>query len=197
MKRRQFRRPSGQRRYRRLFFVAAEGRNTEPSYFAILNDQQSTVHVKCLKGGKDSAPIYVLKRLDDYLKEERLKPTDEAWLVVDKNHWPDEQLHILYTWSTKKPNYGFAVSNPKFEYWLLLHFEDGDNVADSRDCSARLRRYLPDSDKSICTRNITSSMIDDAVRRARQRDNPSCSDWPRTTGTTMYKLVQNIRRPAN
>jgi hypothetical protein len=31
-----------------------------------------------------------------------------------------------------------------------------------------------------------------AVRRARRRDNPPCDDWPRSTGTTVYKLVENI-----
>ena len=35
-KRRNFRRPLGERRYRKLFIVATEGVKTEPQYFAIL-----------------------------------------------------------------------------------------------------------------------------------------------------------------
>jgi hypothetical protein len=34
-----------------------------------------------------------------------------------------------------------------------------------------------------------------AVKRARQRDNPPCVDWPHTTGTTVYKLVESIQKP--
>lgn len=75
--RRPLRRPLGERRYRRVFFVATEGTKTEPEYLALLDDQYSVIKVKWLKGAS---------------------------------------------------NRGFALSNPKFEYWLLLHFEDGAGV---------------------------------------------------------------------
>lgn len=39
---------------------------------------------------------------------------------------------------------------------------------------------------------LSDTMITDAIRRARQRDNPPCGDWRRTTGTTVYKLVESI-----
>jgi hypothetical protein len=125
-------------------------------------------------------------------KEGTLRKSDEAWLVVDKDNWTDGQLSELHAWSTKKKNYGFALSNPKFEYWLLLHFENGAGVSSSRDCSERLKRYLPDYDKGIDTRNITESMLDDAIRRARSRDTPPCADWPRNVGTTVYRLIEKI-----
>jgi len=97
-----------------------------------------------------------------------------------------------HQWSQQADNYGFALSNPKFEYWLLLHFEDGGGVSSSQICSQRLERHLPGYDKGIGVRKISDTMIADAIRRARQRDNPPCGDWPRTTGTTVYKLVENI-----
>jgi hypothetical protein len=50
-----------------------------------------------------------------------------------------------------EPQY-FALSNPKFEYWLLLHFNDGTGIASSRDCSDRLKRHLPGYDKGIDAR---------------------------------------------
>ena len=69
---------------------------------------------------------------------EGLKKSDEAWLVVDKDQWTDEQLSQLHQWSLKAKNYGFALSNPKFEFWLLLHFEDGSGVSSSQICSQKL-----------------------------------------------------------
>ena len=192
-KRRKFQRPLGERRYRKLFVIAVEGVKTEPQYFAIFNDQQSVIRVNCLKGRHDSSPPQVLKRMGDYLRQEESRSSDEAWLVVAKDKWTDGQLTQLHAWAQKRDNYGLALSNPKFEYWLLLHFEDGTDIASSRDCSDHLKRYLPGYDKGIDAGKITRQEIDDAIRRARQRDNPPCADWPRALGgTTVYRLVESI-----
>lgn len=115
-KRRRFQRPLGERRYRKLFVIAVEGVKTEPQYFAIFNDQQSVIRVNCLKGSHDSSPPQVLKRMEDHLRQEELRSSDEAWLVVDKDQWTDEQLDQLHAWAQARDNYGFALSNPKFEY---------------------------------------------------------------------------------
>ena len=195
-RRRRFRRPPGTRRYRKLFVIATEGVKTEPQYFAIFNDQDSVVHVKCLRS-KHHNPTEVLKRMENHLRQENLLTSDEAWLVVDKDQWKDEQLMQLHKWSQGADNYGFALSNPRFEYWLLLHFEDGTQIGSSRECATRLKKHLPDYNKNIDIRKITPEMIQDAIRRARVRDNPPCTDWPRKFGsTTVYKLVENILNSA-
>lgn len=191
--RRRLRRPLGERRYRKLFVIAVEGVKTEPQYFAIFNDQNSVIRVNCLKGSHSSSPLQVLKRMNDHLQQEKLRSSDEAWLLVDKDQWTDKQLAQLNSWAKTCDNYGFALSNPKFEYWLLLHFEDGTDIASSRNCSDRLKRYLSGYNKGIDARNITRARIDEAIRRARLRDNPPCSDWPRAVGgTTVYRLVEKI-----
>lgn len=190
-KRRTFQRPLGTLRYRKLFVIAAEGANTEPQYFSIFH-QQSVIRVRCLKGKTESSPPQVQKRMERYLKEESLRKTDEAWLVCDKDHWTDNQLLQLHSWSQKKDNYGFALSNPNFEYWLLLHFEEGSGISNARDCSERLIRHLPDYDKNLDVRQILPGMIIEAVRRAKQRDNPPCTDWPKNIGTTVYRLIDRI-----
>lgn len=190
--RRNFHRPLGERRYRKLFVIAVEGAKTEPQYFAVFNDEKSVILVKCLKSKHNSAPPHVLKRMMDYLKKESLKESYEAWLVIDRDQWTDEQLTQLHQWSQNDNNHGFALSNPNFEYWLLLHFEEGTGITGSQNCAERLNRYLPNYDKGIDTRRITRDRIDDAVRRARQRDNPPCVDWPRGMGSTVYRLVENI-----
>lgn len=191
--RRKFQRPLGTRRYRKIFVIAAEGTVTEPQYFAIFNSEQSIVHVNCIRNKHHSAPPQVLQRMRISLKTMGLKSSDEAWLVVDKDQWTNEQLLELFHWSNEAPNYGFALSNPKFEFWLLLHFEDGNGVANPHICSQRLKSHLPNYDKGIDPSKFTYDSINDAIRRAKQRDNPPCEDWPQTCGgTTVYKLVENI-----
>lgn len=192
--RRAFRRPLGERRYRKLFVLALEGTKTEPQYFGIFNNQNSVIWVKCVKGNHRSSPTYVLKRMKDYLQQEALRDSDSAWLVVDKDSWPDEQLARLHAWSEGSDAYGLAVSNPKFEYWLLLHFEEGTGTRASRACSERLKSHLPNYDKGVNARDFPPARIRDAVRRAKGRDVPPCNDWPRTAGTTVYRLVEELLR---
>ncbi|WP_446008792.1 RloB family protein [Candidatus Electrothrix sp.] len=189
---RRFVRRTGRRSYRKLFLIAAEGAKTEPQYFSLFNSRDATVRVNCLKCGHDSAPPQVLKRMTTWLKKNSLKDSDEAWLVVDKDQWTDAQLRELLTWSQTKKNYGFALSNPKFEYWLLLHFEDGKSIDTSRKCSERLRQYLKNYDKGIDLRKFTWDSISKAVHQAKLRDTPPCKDWPKNTGTTVYRLVEKF-----
>lgn len=190
---RRFKRSLGTLRYRRMFILATEGAKTEPQYFYLFNNTETVIHVKCLKSGSKSSPLQVLARMEKHLKNENLRPEDEAWLVVDKDEWTDGQLQTLYEWSQKDDRYGFSVSNPKFEFWLLLHFENGKGIANSRQCTQRLLKWLPNFSKGHVDTKKIAENIDAAIKRARQKDSPPCDDWPRQTGTTVYKLVEQIQ----
>jgi len=191
--RRRFRRTEGVRPRRRLFLLAVEGRRTEREYFALLNSEFSTAKLECIPGGNRSAPQAVLRRMEKRLTAEGLEKGDEAWIVVDRDHWDETHLDALHAWSQEKGNRGFALSNPKFEYWLLLHFEDGVGIRSAGDCDRRLRAHMPDYRKSLASASITESGIREAIRRARNRDRPPTSGWPREPGqTTVYRLVERI-----
>jgi hypothetical protein len=192
--RRKFQRPLGVRRYRKMFVLATEGTKTEPLYFIMFNNDDTVVHVKHLMGNKQNSPMHVLKRMHDYLKDNHLKDGDEAWLIVDRDLWPEDQLMQLHDWSQTNSRYGLAVSNPKFEYWLLLHFEDGKGIVNSKQCTKRLERHLPHFEKGHVEVDKLQSGINDATKRARRKDTPPCVDWPRTTGTTVYRLVEKLKK---
>jgi len=189
-RRRHFTRQTGQRSYRKLFIIATEGLKTEPQYFKLFRNQ-SLIHIECLTKKYESSPRQVLERLKEHIRKKSLREEDEAWLVVDKDHWSDAQLRVLYDWTQKQNNYRLAVSNPKFEFWLLLHFEDGNSIT-AGNCTMQLQTHLPDYDKKIDASKFPPAKINDAVSRAKLKDNPRCSDWPRNTGTTVYRLVENI-----
>jgi hypothetical protein len=191
-KRRPLHRKLGELRYRKVFIIATEGEVTEPEYFLQLNNKQYSVQILCLKPSNSHSPLEVLTQLKIHLKKEALRKSDEAWLVIDRDNWAKKDLAVLHKWAKTRSNYGFALSNPKFEYWLLLHFEDGLAVSNSLECSVRLRQYWSNYNKHIDPRKITTSGIHAAVSRAQQMDCPRCRDWPRTTGTTVYRLVGKI-----
>lgn len=190
--RRALKRPLGERRYKKLFVIAMEGAKTESQYFSIFNDQNSIVRVLCLKGKNRSSPLQVLKRMTTCIEKESLHPSDEAWIVVDKDNWTEEHLLMLFKWSKKNEKYGLALSNPKFEYWLLLHFEDGYGISNGKECTTRLKNFLPEYDKNFDPRIITKKMIRKAIERAQKNDTPCCEKWPLKTGSTVYRLIQRI-----
>jgi len=145
--RRTFRRRPPFRSYRKLFLIATEGARTEPIYFGMFDSLHATIHIKPLPAKKhDSSPPQVLKRAEEFVKEKGLGKKDEVWLVMDRDQWTAEQLDRVF-FGCRASAFNLAVTNPKFEYWLLLHFEDGTGVSGSRDCSQRLMRYLPNFEK--------------------------------------------------
>jgi hypothetical protein len=177
-----------------MFVIIAEGTVTEQEYFPLLNEDL-IVHVKCLRTRSNLSPKEALRRAQEYVRNEGLRKTDEAWVVVDKDAWLDEHLGELNAWAQSRKNYGFALSNPKFEYWLLLHFEDATGVSTSAECDQRLKKYLVNYEKHIEAQHFPVERIRAAVARAKERDTPPSTDWPRRTGTTVYRLVEKILGP--
>lgn len=189
-----FRRSSLNLPYRKNFVIAVEGQKTEVEYFDIFKKAHPLmINIKCLSSKSDSNPLHVLERMKRYLAKNELKKTDEAWLVVDRDCWTEEQLQEPCKWARTHDNCYFAISNPKFEYWLLLHFEDGNAISSAADCDNRLKKHIPNYNKSIRSNMFTIDRIKDAVRRARLRDTSPHEDWPHTIGTTtVYRLVEKI-----
>ncbi len=172
--------------------LAVEGTKTEPQYFSVFN-QQGPITVKCLSRPRGNDPLHVLGRMKRYLKKQDLKNTDQAWLVMDMDQWTEDHLVQLHSWAQEQQNYGFALSNPNFELWLLLHFEAGTDISSSLECINRLRQHLPHYNKRINSRTFSRDQVKQAVQRAKRLDTPPCHDWPRVSGsTTIYTLVEKI-----
>lgn len=189
---RSFKRPERSLKYRKRFLIAVEGQKTESQYFNMFNNKKAIITVKCINNGCGSSPLDVLTIMKQRLVKENLGSSDEAWLVVDKDQWKEEQLNKLHEWAKSQENYGFALSNPKFEYWLLLHFEDC-GVDSPNKCDEKLKRHIPNYNKGIDTHKFTDERICDAIRRAKSRDVPPCEDWPKNScGTTVYRLVEKL-----
>lgn len=179
------------RRYKKRFIIAGEGSVTEKQYFNMLKGN-ALVLIEVLPHANKSAPRYLLKTIKRKLCKSKLRDGDEAWCVCDTDKWTDEQLDELHEWSKQSENYGLAVSNPNFEFWLLLHFEDGNKVRNSVTCKTRLEQHLPGYDKNIDSKKFTKEKIEKAVERAKIRDNPPCKSLPCEKQTTVYRLVERI-----
>lgn len=90
------------------------------------------------------------------LKKEGLRTTDEAWLVVDQDQWTEQQLEQLFAWSKEQENYHLALSNPCFELWLLLHFEDAKNISSTTKWADKLENISPNLTKKLLPPTVQS-----------------------------------------
>lgn len=71
----------------------------------------SKSRVKCLKNLHGSSPIQILKVMKDYLKKRKLRKGDEAWIVVDRDKWKENDLDALVEWKKEKGNFHLALSS--------------------------------------------------------------------------------------
>ena len=111
----------------------------------------------------------------------------------EPGRWQYRKFIIIATEGDRTENYHLAVSNPQFEYWLLLHFENGKKISNGKECVRRLRYYCPNYTKNDIQPHKYEKGIDKAIRRAREKDSPPCKSWPRQNGSTVYLLVEELR----
>lgn len=210
--RREFKRPSFIRNVQKLFVIATEGIKTEIKYFEQFKSEEyynnQSVFIEVLKRlTTDSSPAVVIKQLNNFSKEFNLKEGDELWMVIDrdKQSWSAKQIAEVARLCVQK-RYGFALSNPCFELWLLLHRKD------INEYSAAVREELLINLKTgnrgrveiellaICgTYNKSNLNVDDylphvnvAIQRAEALTQNVNERWPDYLGSHVYKLVRKL-----
>lgn len=203
-------RPSGYRDAK-LIIIAAEGSNTEKRYFEDLAGiyYKPNVHIEVLdRLNTNSDPKTVIESLDNFRKYYSLRKNfDELWLVIDVDRWGGKKLSDVGTQCFQK-NYGYAVSNPCFELWLLLHLKSLEEYPEEK-----LHEFLENKRKAKYKRtplelelvnilgaynkgNLDTSKIlskvNDAIEQARKLDRNPEHRWPAKLGTRVYLIAEKI-----
>lgn len=133
-------RKSGFLEAEKFYVLAYEGDVTEKKYFedlrqsSMFNDSGSieTIPLKKEHNGGNS-PLDVKKLLSKAKAEYNFRATDEFWLIIDRDDW--ERIHhvdfnALYDDCEKEKNFFIALSNPCFEFWLILHLRKLEDIAE-------------------------------------------------------------------
>ncbi len=94
-------------------------------------------------------PAAVLKRFQKAMRTEDFRNGDEAWIVVDVDTWGDAEFAELLSWAASDPRHHLAVSNPKFELFLVMHFERSNGCTTPQKVDATLKRYWPRYGKRV------------------------------------------------
>ncbi len=123
---------------------------------------------------------------------------DEIWCVLDHDGREEEVRKFLvwYERARKRrggPKIEAVISDPCFEYWLLLHFEyttrPFDRVGGCEQASRRLRRHVNDYRKgdrrffdSLC--DLRDTAIQNAEKAAKAGPSP---------GTDIGRLIKRLQ----
>ena len=176
MARTQWQRSTGDRPLVHQVYVSCEGAVTEPEYFEQLRpfvrDNYRLVIVKReLKEVGHSSPPHIRRKIEDYRRIRRisLDPDDEQWLVFDVDSWTPEQFAETYRWAAARKKNFLGISNPDFEFWMLLHFEDPIDKLNREGIYAQLRYYIPGYNKHMPDYELTADLLKNAMDRARRR----------------------------
>jgi len=188
------RRRVADRSERRSFVILCEGKETEPQYLSALK-QLPEVHeaVSVDIRGPVGRPLQLVEAAIKVQSDN--DETNEVWCVFDvEAPQPHPNLKEALALARDK-GINTAVSNPCFEIWLALHF-DQHNAPLTTDDAVRLRRTHDGSTGKEVTGELYMSLRTDAVHRARDlstyhvangtlfpNDNPSSS---------MFRLLEAI-----
>lgn len=198
----------------RIIVLAFEGNNTERIYFEEFkysikfNDELIYLHLlKRPKNDTNSAPNHVFDKLKREAKEEfNFNMNDELWMIIDTDRW--KNISQIVQECKHLENMFVAVSNPCFEFWLLLHIKNIEEYIEE-ELALILENKRVNSKKNYVDIKISEILggynkanlkpelflptIDLAVSQAKKLDEPQ-EEYPSKLGSHIYKLIDKISK---
>jgi hypothetical protein len=197
----------------KIIVLAFEGNDTEEIYFEDLksaelyNNDLIYLHIlKRPKSDTNSAPKHVFNKLKREAKDEyNFKESDELWMIIDTDRW--KNIDEIVSECKKQQNMYVAVSNPCFEFWLLLHIkeiteyskDELELILKNNKVSKNSRPFvekkiveiLGSYNKSNPKTEIFLKNIEKAIIQARNL-NHNNEEYPTKLGSFVYKLIEKL-----
>ena len=186
-------RKTGVRGYWSVCWVSAEG-ITERDYLNMTVFKGSPFSVRFPKNTHPSRhnPSAVLKRFRKTLKENDFRTGDEAWLVVDVDEWGKSEFDELLAWEKEDSRHHLAISNPKFELFLVMHFEKGNGCTTPEKVDSALRKHWPRYSKRVSPTQFSVKQVSGAIESASAKRASCKAAIPMPGMTDMHLLVGGL-----
>lgn len=184
------------REYRDVCWVSAEG-TTERDYLGMTAFKSAPVSVRFPKNTHPNRhnPAAVLKRFEKALRENDFRAGDEAWLVVDVDEWSETELAELLAWEASDARHHLVVSNPKFELFLVMHFEKGNGCTTPEKVDAALKKHWPRYAKRVSLTQFSTKQVTEAVANAKAKRAGCKAALPAPGMTDAHLLVERLLAP--
>jgi hypothetical protein len=193
------------RRPRKTLVVFCEGERTEPEYLDALKRQPSVrdvaavdLRVETGQGGLVPRTLVAMASEARSRAAAEEAEIDEFWCVFDVE-WPRNHPGLIDAiQQARANNIQLAISNPCFELWLILHFQDHSSWLDNTQ-ARRLRRQLDGSgDKGLDAARYMPFTADAARRAAGldMRHHRDGSVFPHDNPASgMHRLLAAVEPP--
>ncbi|HEX6356898.1 RloB family protein [Actinophytocola sp.] len=174
------------REERSQILVVCGAKATEPEYFRGLKKERRNPAVKVVVEAKGVDPVSLVR----FAAQKRdMMGCDEVWCVIDVDEFDVPKALV----AAAQKRVSLAISNPCFEYWLLLHFElCTAPLTCYDDVEPRLIRHVPRYHKSSLRFADFAPGVDDAVQRARGRCDDVGTEHSRNPSTGVWALVRQV-----
>ncbi len=191
------RRLNSGRKQRQVVLIITEGAKTEPLYFSGFRAAaRGRYTIKIMTSNVKDA-----LGLTAYAKDQKkrlglsTKMRDSAWVVFDTDSNSQERLDSAQKLA-KASTLNLAMSNPCFELWYLLHFEDRTSPLSKEELYLRLRDHIPGYKKNQDYFDLLSPHRDRAIQRAAALDAPYDKPLSRSANplTGVWRLVRELEK---
>lgn len=196
-------RSTGLRSPKARFVIYTEGKNTEPDYFRAMKRHLTGALIDIEVTGAAGVPFTLAEQACARAKalartkrnRSSFEESDRIWVVFDRDQHPRIPEAIQ---KCNGSGVGIAFSNPCFELWLILHYQDFDRPDDRHAVQRYLVTLCKDYDPSNGkTTNCAQLMVSVEAAEARAE-----AQYVRRTDeggpnappfTTVYLLTREIR----
>jgi hypothetical protein len=200
------RRPAPDRKPRATILVVCEGTRTEPAYFRGLcrKLRLASIEVEVMGGNCGSAPIsvvdYAINLRNNREREAVTSITrsrfDEVWCVFDTEEPGSNSSFLKAVQKAKDNKLNLAISNPCFEYWILLHFaEPGKSFHRCAEVVSAIKKHLPNYSKGGDHFDQLHPRTNTAIQRARKQVKITkhlSDEWPNPI-THVHRIVEKLQ----
>ncbi|MCC6907804.1 MAG: RloB domain-containing protein [Phycisphaerales bacterium] len=182
----------------RIVLIFEDSRSA-PNYFEALRTFRQISNRSIIVDYDESVtdPHSVVKRAVQYRQEMIEEHSfskddgDQTWVVIDVDR--HERIHEAIQLAESQ-GIGVAVSNPCFEFWILLHFEEcAPAIADCSELIRKhLRKHIPKYEKGTAKFSEIVAMAPQACERAARqyKAKAECDPLKCVPCTLVYRLIQ-------
>lgn len=178
--------------YKPNVVIITEGAETEEAYLRIvmrlytLGESFNIIFVHRGSGIPD-----MLRAASEKRKSFDPKQGDTEWIVLDRDaqsHTP-QQFANLAAWESAFACRRVALSNPRFEYWLLLHKLEPARARKMCMSDSRVEEFIPSfKHLPIGSTVFDRDSIRTAIKRADSEPRPTCAEVD-VCGTSFVDLM--------
>jgi len=182
---------------RPVILIVTEGITEERYFKALRTDLRINAKVEISKSKYGTDPKSVVEYAKYLSRKEKQYGDiyDKTWCVYDRDeHQKFKDANI----QARDLKFEVAFSNPCFELWYLIHFQNQEAHIERDEVVENLKQYIPDYDKTKDCYEKLKKYQNDAIvhaeklREKHKRENSEETKNPSTTVDLLVKYLNSI-----